>query len=512
MSRAGKGGWSGAACTALALLAMIAPAVPARSAAASARVTVRRVADFPALGSAFAFDVAPDGAALILSEDNILDAGTGAPLFGEPLRHPSWISLAGGKLAFLTNGSLFVLSGTTPKKRVDVPLRSPVLASDGERIFAAGVTPGGRSVLFLIREEAGHRPLLELDAPVDAMEIVGKTLFFSSGPTLFALREGGNAAPVARLPGIPAIVSMAADPGNGVLYFSDGEDLFALCKGRFALVRRGMGGALRHRGGALYLLSWTRRALFRIEGLSAALSDPDSVSPLRDPCGEPDVALFCRAERERAERSARARLAKAYRDAGDPGTAEALLAPDGEEEARRTAEALAKRAEAGVPAMSWGGGRDPKAVGPGAEISGGKEGAGLALWEGSRVLVGPDSAAVLEECAPGKECRLTLVRGVLHFEGGRPAADGTAIPGLSGYTIDAGGLRFSFRDATLVLSAAGDSTVAVVLSGRLAAAAPGGPSAVLAAGEMIEIPKGSEPGPPRPVDLARLNRWWEEIR
>jgi len=186
-------------------------------------VTVRRVLDTSGLGECLAFDVDSGGGIVVLTAENVYDARKGTFLFGEPLRGGAWLSLAGGTLRLLAEGALYAVEGGGPRKLVEVPLKSPVVASDGERIFVAGVTDQGRSVLFLYKEGAGHKPLLELDAPVDAMAVARGALFFSAGRKIFVLREGRDAALFAELPGFPFVASLAVDEENGIVYFSDGE-------------------------------------------------------------------------------------------------------------------------------------------------------------------------------------------------------------------------------------------------------------------------------------------------
>jgi hypothetical protein len=77
--------------------ALLAPLLFWASPALSAeRIAVRQVLDTSSLGSPFVYDVSPDGAVLVLTGDNLFDAGSGKNLFGEPLKDPAWFAFAGG--------------------------------------------------------------------------------------------------------------------------------------------------------------------------------------------------------------------------------------------------------------------------------------------------------------------------------------------------------------------------------------------------------------------------------
>jgi hypothetical protein len=137
----------------------------------AARVEVRKLLDTSPLGDPFVFDVDPGGAVLVLTGDNIYDAGAGESIFGEPLKDPGWLAFAGGKLQFLSNGALFVVDGRKPRKLLDVPLKSRIFVPDGERTYIGGITAAGKPVLFLYKEGIGHKALLDLDAPIDSMAL-----------------------------------------------------------------------------------------------------------------------------------------------------------------------------------------------------------------------------------------------------------------------------------------------------------------------------------------------------
>lgn len=505
----GKGKGKGAYRLATAWAAVLLLVAVAEGAAA-VRVEVRTVADLAALGDSFVYDVGPGGEVLVLTPDNIFDAGSGELLFREPLRKPAWLAFFGRRLLLLADGALFAIDGSVPKKLVEVPLKSPVLAADGERIFVSGVTAAGRSVLFLFREGNGYKPLLELDVPIDAMAARRGLLFFSAGSKIFALREGGAAGVVARLPGFRFIPSLAVDDQDDVLYFSDGMNVYALRGGNFVVVRQGLGGMLRVKDGDLFVLSWRERALFRMSGISRAFSSPGALAPMKDPCEEPVMALFCRLEEERALFRAAVALAGSGAN-GTPSAEAAAYLAERKKEIARIRALLAKEAQAGVQAVAWGGGNEPRTIGPRAQVAGGKRGAGLTLWDGTEVRVGPDSKAVLEECGPQGECRQVLEKGLMYVNavaalgednGSRPA----------GFVVSAGELSLHFDSAKLALFASNESAGVVVIEGRVKATLPRGGSQVLAAGEMLEARKGEPLGAPKAADMARLNRWWEDVR
>ncbi|MDA8122070.1 MAG: hypothetical protein M0Z38_05825 [Deltaproteobacteria bacterium] len=497
------------ACALLALSVLL--ATPTQ--ASAGRVEVRKVLDTSPLGDPFVFDVDPAGAVLVLTGDNIYDAGSGDPLFGEPLKNPGWLAFAGGKLQFLANGGLFVVDGGVPRKLLDVPLSSRVFVPDGERTYIGGITAAGRPVLFLYKEGVGYKALLELDAPIDAMALARGELFFAVGPRIYVLKEGGPARLFAYLPGFPHIPSIAVDDKHGLLYFSDGDNIYAVRGGDFVLVRRGLGGMLRCREGDLYVLSWRDHALFRMTGLPEALASAGTLVPLEDPCKAPVLSLYCEADKKRAVLKTLAVLANSIApgDAAARDELGAYMAGQKKEFERITA-ALEKEASTGAEGVLWGGGLEPKTIGANAAIATEGKGVGLTLWDGSGIRIGPESKMVVGDCRPLGMCGQTLEKGLLYFEAGKPPVDGMSGPMPREFVIATEALNLRFGFARLALFAAGDQTSVVVVEGRVEAVTPGGESAVVTSGEMLEVRRGERPGEPKPAEMGRLNKWWEVIR
>lgn len=469
--------------------------------------------DTSPLGDPFVFDVDPGGAVLVLTRDNIYDAGSGDPLFGEPLKDPGWLAFSGGKLQFLSNGALFVVDGGILRKLLDVPLKSRVFVPDGERTYIGGITAAGKPVLFLYKEGLGHKALLELDAPIDAMAMARGKLFFSVGPRIYVLGEGGPARLFAHLPGFSHIPSIAVDDRNGLLYFSDGDNIYAVRGGDFVVVRRGVGGMLRCREADLYVLSWREHALFRFRGLSDALSSTGTLVPFEDPCKAPVLSLYCEAEKKRAVLQVLAALAGSATpgDAAARGELDAYTAGQ-KKEYERIVAALEKEAATGAQAVLWGGGAEPKTISANAAIATEKKGVGLTLWDGSGIKIGPDSKMVLEGCGSSRECRQTLENGLLFFETYKPTVEGVPGPASREFVIAAEAMSLRFGSARLAVFASGDQASVVVVEGRVKAVTPQGESVIVASGETLEVRRGEPPGMPAPAEMARLKKWWEEIR
>lgn len=480
---------------------------------ATARVEVRKVFDTAALDAPFTFDVDPSGTVLVLTRDNVFDAGAGKHLFGAPLAGPEWLAFAGDKLHLISDGALFAVEGGAPRRLFDVPLKRALFVSDGERTFIAGVTAGGKPTLFLHKAGKGHKALLESEAPIDAMALARGALFFSVGPRIYTLREGRPAKLLARLPGFSAIPSLAVDDRNGVLYFSDGEHTYAIQGQGFVVVRRNVGGMLRWRNGNLYILSWRDRALFRMSGLSEAMASAGTLVPLEDPCRPPVLSLYCGVEEKRALLKAFGALESAI-DPGDAASRNELAAGMAEQKAdyERIRAGLAKEAASGAQAVLWGGGVDPKPIGPKGATETAGEGVGLALWDGSGFRIGPDSKTVVDACGPSGECRLTLEKGLLYFEPYKAPVEGMPVPSSREYAIATGAATLRFGQARLAVYASGGTTSVAVLDGRVKAVTNGGESVIVASGETLELARGERPGTPVPADLERLNKWWEGIR
>lgn len=497
------------ACALLALSVLLATPAGANA----ARVEVRNVLDTSPLGDPFVFDVGPGGAVLVLTGDNIYDAGGGNFLFGEPLKNPGWLAFAGGKLQFLANGALFVVDGEVPGKLLDVPLSSRVFVPDGERTYIGGITETGRSVLFLYRKGMGHKALLETDAPIDAMTLARGKLFFSVGPRIYVLGEGGPARLFAHLPGFSHIPSIAVDDRHGLLYFSDGENLYAVRGGDFVVVRRGVGGMLRWREGDLYVLSWRDHALFRMSGLSEAFSVAGTLVPLEDPCKGPVLSLYCGAEEKRAVLKSLSALEGLIAPADTAAREEVADYMAGQKrEYERIMAGLEKEAATGAKGVLWGDGLEPKTIGANAAIATEGKGVGLTLWDGSGIRVGPESKTVVGDCGPSRECRQTLEKGLLYFEAYKAPVEGMASPAPRVFVIATEAMSLGFDSARFAVFASGDLASVVVLEGRVKAVTPTGESVVVASGEMFEARRGEPPGMPGLAEMERLNKWWEEIR
>lgn len=475
---------------------------PARGIAA--QVEVKMLLDTAPLGDTFVYDMDPAGAVLVLTRDNMYDAGGHEYLFGEPLKKPGWLTFAGGRLLFMANGGLFAVDGRKPVKLLDVPLTRRMMAADGERIYISGVSDG-KPLLFLFKDGLGYKPLLELDDPIDAMALARGTLFFATGNRIYTLKEDGQATLFAHLPDIPAVTSLAVDEPQGVLYFSDGDNLYAVRGNDFVMVRQGLGGMLRWKGGDLYLLSWREHALFRLRGLADTFSSPGTLVPLKDPCRDPVLSLFCKAEKQRALLKTLAQLQEVtpVEDIAARAELAGYLFQQREEFGRIEAD-LEKQAAAGVVGMRWGGGVEPQPISAGARITTAGKGTGVTLWNGSEFRVGPDSAVVFNDCRPAGDCRQTLEKGLLHVAAQERAS--------GKFSIATEGIDFTFGSGRLAVFAAEGQTAVVVIEGRVTGLPPQGGQVTVVAGETLEIRRSERLGVPLPADMKRLRKWWEEIR
>ena len=473
----------------------------------------QRVLDTSTLDDPFAYDMDQGGVVSVLTRDNVYDATAGNFLFGEPLKNPRGLAYAGGKLQFLANGGLFVVDGRMPRKLLEVPLTNEIFVSDAERTFISGITTAGKPTLFIYKEGMGHKALLETEAPIDAMALARGKLFFTVGPRIYVLGEGGPAKRFAHLPGFPHIPSIAVDDNKGLLYFSDGDNLYAVRGGDFVVVRTGLGGMLRCREGDLYVLSRRDHALFRMSGLSEALSADGTLVPLEDSCKTPALPLYCGAEEKRAVLKSLAELEGTV-EPGDAAARDELAAymSTQKKEYGRIMAGLEKEAAAGAKGVLWGGGLEPKTIGANAAIATEGKGVGLTLWDGSGIRVGPGSKAVVGDCGPSRECRLTLEKGLLYFEAGKPPVEGMAGPTSREFVIATEAMSMRVGSARLAVFASGETTAVVVLEGRIRAVTPRGESEIVASGEMLDAQSGERLGTPKPAEMERINKWWEEIR
>jgi len=484
------------------------------SAATSAapHVEVRKVLTTASLGDPFVFDVAPGGAVLLLTRDNVFDAGAGKFLFGEPLKNPAWLAFAGEKLQLISGGALFVVEGEKPRQLLEIPLQQRIFAADREQTFISGVTAAGKPTLFIYKEGAGHKALVELDAPIDAMALARGALFFSAGPRIYTLREGRPAKLLAHLPGFSHIPSLAVDDRNNVLYFSEGDHLYALRGNDFVVVRRNVGGMLRWHNDSLYVLSWRDHVLLRMEGLSEAMGAAGTLVPLADPCRPPVLSLYCEAEEKRALLQA-VTMFEGSLDPGDAARNElGTYAAEQKKALDGIGTALKKEAASGTQAVLWGGGLEPKTIRAKESIGTTGQGVGLTFWNGSGIRIGPDSKLVVDDCPSGQECRLTFAQGRLYFEPYKPPIAGMTVPIAQENVITTVPISLRFGAARFVLFSAADKIAIVVLEGRVKGVTPEGAVVIVAAGETLEAQQGERLASPMPAELDRLNKWWEDIR
>jgi hypothetical protein len=479
---------------------------------AAAGVQVRKVLGTATFGDPFVFDVAPSGAVLLLTRDNVFDAGAGKFLFGESLKNPAWLGFAGEKMQLIAGGALFIVDGEKPRQLLEIPLKQRIFAADEERTFISGVTAAGKPTLFIYKEDAGYKALFELDAPIDAMALARGALFFSAGPRIYTLREGRPAKLLAHLPNFSHIPALAVDDKNGVLYFSEGDHLYALRGNDFVVVRRNVGGMLRWRNDSLYVLSWRDHVLLRMEGLAEAMGAAGALVPLVDPCRPPVLSLYCEAEEKRTLLKA----VKMYENSLDPEDAArnelGAYAAEQKKALEGIGTALEQEAALGAQAVLWGGGLEPKAIRAKESIATTGQGVGLNFWNGSGIRIGPDSKLIVDDCPSAQECRLTFAQGLMYFEPYQPPIAGMTVPTSQENVISTVAMSLRFSAARFVLFSAADKIAIVVLEGRVKGVTPDGAVVILASGETLEAQRGERLGSPMPAELERLNKWWEEIR
>lgn len=501
------------ALASLALAAAFGGAVarPAPAAPAPPRLQVERLLDTRPLGAPLAFDVRADGGALLVAGGEVLDAATGRPWLAAPVARAGWLDLSGGAPRLLAAGGLYALDGRTPRLLAEVALAGGLLAVDGARTWIAGVNAEGRALLLLHEEGKGHRPVLEAEAPIDALAAGGGALFFAAGRSVWTLREGQPARRLLRLPGLARVAALALDARRGLLYLSDGEATYALRGDGLVVIHRSLGGSLRARGDDLWVLSWREGSLSRLRGLGPLLAAPGGSQPWKDPCLGPVVGPYCRALAERALLDALGDPAEA--GGRIPGADVASLARVAE--ARRTALAalqgeLAREARSGAVGVAWTATADPAPVGA-APLATGARGALVTLWSGAELRLGEATTLAAGACRPGGACRLELRRGLLHLAPARGGAAASPDGRAAGLVVGAGGLEVALDGAEAALFAGEEAAAVLVLAGRARVRGAGPEDVDVAAGELLEVRRGGSPPAPAAVDPARISRWWEKV-
>jgi len=214
------------------------------------------------------------GGLLLQTDENLFDMDSDKSLLSESPGPVTASVMIGGTPAVLIGQVLYAVESGGARKLLEVPLENVVMAGGREFAYISGTTPAGRSVLFIYSLQKGNQPIIEVPQPLDAMAVSDERVYFAVGAGIFTFEPGQEVIAVAMLPGMRRIISLAVDPAAGVIYLSDGEATHAILSDRakIVLLFRDAGGPLGRHAGNLYLLRRQDSTLYRIKGLSAALT------------------------------------------------------------------------------------------------------------------------------------------------------------------------------------------------------------------------------------------------
>jgi hypothetical protein len=214
------------------------------------------------------FAVLGDGRVIVLTRGgDFFDLDAGEPL---PAQAPLRVD------AFTADGPLLITVredrlGWYEQGVIQESLRLPqaglgIVAGPRQRLYLFGPRGQGSAIHLL---EDGQAALL-VDLPqgaISALTVFGERLIFAVGGEIYTVAKGERPALLFLAAGQPRILSLAADPWSGMLYFATADAVYAMRAGVAVSILKGLGGVLRHAGGALYVLDQKRKTLVKLQGL-----------------------------------------------------------------------------------------------------------------------------------------------------------------------------------------------------------------------------------------------------
>lgn len=221
------------------------------------------------LGELKNFDVTGSGAIILLTNNNLFDAG--AKRFIVSKEDPCLRNLccaSDGTLFAVSGNTLECLSGGAFENLTILPSAGMQIADGGKgRIYLFGGETEPNRALYMIEEGKGYIKICEMPKKILALVASQDTVYFSVANDIYEIKFGGKFKLICRIPG-PEISSLAIDNNTSVIYFTAGKALYGLSKDKITFVGENFGEILRFSNGALYVLKPSAGTLIRITGLN----------------------------------------------------------------------------------------------------------------------------------------------------------------------------------------------------------------------------------------------------
>ncbi len=214
------------------------------------------------------FAVLGDGRVIVLTRGGeFFDLRAGRQLPAQAPLKVSAFTADGPLLITVRQGRLGWYEQGVIKEGLQLPQdRMGIVAGPGKRLYLFG--PRGQGSAIYLLEDSQAALLVEMpQGVISALAVSGPRLFFAVGGEVYTVAPGERPALLFLAAGQPRILSLAADPLSGMLYFATADCVYAMRAGVAVSILKGLGGPLCYAGDALYVLDPKRKALVKLQGL-----------------------------------------------------------------------------------------------------------------------------------------------------------------------------------------------------------------------------------------------------
>lgn len=218
------------------------------------------------------FDITPEGVILLQTQGNIFDLGGETFLLKE-----AWLGLEtfgaseGGLIRTISNQRLGVYQDARILELLPLPTPGMRIAIGSAGIYLYGGDFPPNNTLYFYEGSFTMIKLLETPRPISALTTAGQRIFFAMGQGIYTVRPGQAIRLLFLMPNLSLIESIAVDPEGEVIYFSSGGSVYALKEGVADLIAQKVGTTLKVHRGALYIWSPGDGQLLKLSGIENVL-------------------------------------------------------------------------------------------------------------------------------------------------------------------------------------------------------------------------------------------------